>query len=282
MSEKPLALGIIGHPIGHTLSPALHYLAAAHNAIAITYSAYDVSPENLKKALGGVRALSIDGLNVTVPHKVAVMEFLDEFTPEAKKIGAVNTISRAGEKLVGHNTDLYGFVTSIRENAGFQIIEKRVFVYGAGGAARAVIFGLIAEGATEIVICNRTELNAINLSVEILLEEPSANLKPIGFDANNLVELVECADIIVNTTSLGMGGADDMPPGLEKIHKEQLVVDIVYRPLLTPLLRRADEAGARTLDGLWMLIHQGAEAFRLWTGRAFPLEKARKTMLSEL
>lgn len=282
MSEKPLALGIIGHPIGHTLSPALHYVAAADNGIALTYSAYDVVPSNLRQALDGVRALSIDGLNVTVPHKVAVMEFLDKLTPEAKKIGAVNTIMRKGRKLIGHNTDSVGFVTSIKENTRFEINEKRVFVYGAGGAARAVIFGLIAEGATEIFICNRTESKAVSLSIDIFMEEPSANLKPIGFNENNLVELVESADIIVNTTSIGMGGGDETPPGLTKIHKEQLVVDIVYRPLLTPFLRQAHMAGAKTLDGLWMLIHQGAEAFRLWTDKPFPVDKARKAMLGEL
>lgn len=282
MTEKPLALGILGHPIGHTLSPSMHNVAANIHKISISYSAYDVKPENLKDAIDGIRALSIDGVNVTVPHKTAVIPYLDEISPEARQIGAVNTITRNGEKLVGSNTDMYGFITAIKENGGVDPGGKRIFVYGAGGAARAVVYGLAMEKAMEITIANRTESKAVSLAVEVIQSEPETNLKAIGFGSNKLFDSLSMADIIVNATSLGMGGADEFPPGAIKFNKNQLVVDIVYRPLITPLLARAREDGAKTLDGLWMLIHQGASSFRLWTGKSFPVDKAREVLLTKL
>ena len=189
MPQKPLALGIIGHPIGHTLSPVLHNFAGEYLKIPLNYSAYDIAPDNLERAMDGVRALGIDGLNVTIPHKREVMKYLDDITDTAQRVGAVNTITRQGDKLIGHNTDSYGFIQSIRENAGVELSGKKIVVYGAGGAARAVVFGLAKQTATTVIIVNRTESNAVRLAVDIVSREPMANIRTAGLNDNNLVEL---------------------------------------------------------------------------------------------
>ncbi|MGK7344483.1 MAG: shikimate dehydrogenase [Candidatus Nitrospinota bacterium M3_3B_026] len=280
--EKPLALGIIGHPIGHTLSPLMHAVAARSAGVSLAYSVYDVKPENLRAAMEGVRALSIDGLNVTVPHKVDVMESLDEITEEAALIGAVNTIVRKGGRLTGYNTDAHGFLTSLKENAGTDPSGKSVLVYGAGGAARAIVVGLARAGAGRIVIVNRAEGKAERLAEKVKGLGLGAEAEGLGFSSNKLFESVRSADIIVNTTAVGMEGVGGRLPAMGGVRKGQLVVDIVYRPLKTPLLSQAGKAGADALDGLWMLIHQGAMSFTLWTGKPFPAERARRALLAEL
>ncbi len=279
---KPLALGIIGHPIGHTLSPRMHLMAAKYNDIALSYSAYDVSPKSLARAIDGVRALSIDGLNVTVPYKVEVMGLLDEISGTARTIGAVNTIVRKGEILKGYNTDAEGFIKSVRKNGLTDPYGKSVFVYGAGGAAKAVVTALASAGVRKITVTNRTEARSVELAVSAVQTASTADVDVALYDSNKLFESVSSADIIVNTTSVGMGASGGSLPGLEGLHAGQLVVDIVYAPLKTDLLKRAEEAGARPLDGLWMLIYQGAEAFRLWTGKPFPIDKVRNAITAEL
>ncbi len=279
--EKPLALGIIGHPIGHTLSPIMHTVAAAYHGIELSYSAYDVKPENLSRAIDGIYTLSIDGINVTVPHKMAVMEFLDHVDDEAKIIGAVNTITREKGKLVGHNTDAYGFITSLKENAGVDPKGKWTVVYGAGGAARAIVIGLAMAGAERITIVNRTESKAVRLAVDAVQVAPDTTTQVAGADTNKLFESVSTADIIINATSVGMGAGGESLPGVERINENHLVADIVYSSSKTELLKQAEKAGARTLDGLWMLIHQGAAAFRLWTGKSFPVDQVREALVSK-
>lgn len=285
--NKRFLLGIIGHPIGHSLSPIMHKIAAAENGIGqhdFFYEKFNVTPEDLPLFMKKFRDGDMTGLNVTVPHKMAVMEFLDEIDDDAKAIGAVNTIARREGKLHGYNTDTYGFIHSITENADLKNLEgKRAFVYGAGGAARAVVCGLAKAGVAGITIANRSVVNAEKLASSI---GGAAALKAVGFgDEKSLIESVQGADIIVNTTSVGMeGGADPAGalPGLEGLRSGQLAVDIVYRPLKTPFLISAEKAGAATLDGLWMLIHQGAKAFEMWTGLPFPVGKARQALLEEL
>lgn len=279
--EKTFRLGIIGHPVGHSLSPVMHTTAAQITGINLEYDPYDVPPINLGRFVRNIRETGIDGLNVTVPHKVAVMDHLDEITVEAERIGAVNTILREGSRLLGANTDGYGFVTSLVENAKVNPAGKKIFIYGAGGAARAICAALGVMDGVEAVIANRTVGKAEELAARMTAAGASATA--LGYNANNLVDSVNTADIIVNTTSVGMKGfASDALPALEGIRQGQLVVDIVYRPLVTPLLRRAAVAGADTLDGLWMLIHQGAKSFELWTEREFPANPVRERLLREL
>ena len=283
---KPLKLGIIGHPIGHTLSPVMHALAAKSNGIELAYGAYDIKPDDLAKEIARLKSLPLDGFNVTVPHKVAVIKYLDEISKEARLIGAVNTIVNRGGKLSGYNTDAYGFVTSLKENGGVDPAGKKVFVYGAGGAARGVCIGLAQAGCASITIANRTAKKAEKLAKIVLETNDQFPVTAIGYDENNLVESVASADIIINTTSVGMKGSHEKEklPATEAIGGNcQLVVDIVYRPLNTRLLKMAKKKGVKTLDGLWMLIHQGDKSFELWTGgKRFPVDRVRAALLERL
>ncbi len=279
--NRKFRLGIIGHPIGHTLSPVMHKAAGAANGIEIDYDPYDIAPEDLGSFFNDLRSSGIDGLNVTVPHKVAVMEHMDDLTGQAGSVGAVNTIINNDGVLVGDNTDGYGFLTAVRENADTSFDGKKIFIFGAGGAARAIAHAVAGQNDVEITIANRTQSKAKDIADNI--GPPCRNVKAISYDSGKLVDYVGTADIIVNTTSVGMEGAEEGPlPGIESISGRQLVVDIVYRPLQTRLLEHARSAGAKTLDGLWMLIHQGAKSFRLWTGCDFPVAEARNVLLEEL
>ncbi|MBF0170683.1 MAG: shikimate dehydrogenase [Nitrospinae bacterium] len=280
---KPLALGIVGHPIGHTLSPVMHALAGRERGVPLSYGVFDVAPARLAVAVAGLKALSVDGFNVTVPHKAAVIALLDDVTPEAAAIGAVNTVVNVGGRFIGHNTDAPGFVDAVREDAGVDPAGKRVFLYGAGGAARGVAFGLAWAGAKNIVIANRNGERACELAAQVTA---ATGVAATGLSlAGNLLDTVAAADIIVNTTSVGMEGAAEGSslPGVEGVRSGSLAVDIVYRPLDTPFLAAARERGAATQDGLWMLIRQGDRAFRLWTnGKTFPVDRVREAALTEL
>ncbi len=281
--SKPLTLGIIGHPIGHTLSPTMHALAGEIQSIPLSYGVFDVHPANLAAAIAGLRALSVDGFNVTVPHKVAVIPYLDEITPDAATIGAVNTVVNVGGKFVGHNTDGLGFVDGIREDARADPTGKNVFIYGAGGAARGVAVALARAGVSHITIANRDATRAVELC-RTVTDATGVATTPLPMNAN-LLDAVADADIIVNTTSVGMegGGSETNLPAVEAIPPDALAVDIVYRPLDTDFLKRARDNGAKTQDGLWMLIRQGDRAFRLWTGgNAFPVEAVRAAAVAAL
>lgn len=280
---KPLALGIIGHPIGHTLSPVMHKTAAKSHGIDLTYDAFDIKPENLESEIARLRDLPLDGFNVTVPHKVAVMEYMDELTGDARLIGAVNTVVNQDGRLIGHNTDAYGFITSVTKNGDVDLANKSVFVYGAGGAAMAVCVGLAQAKAAKIVIANRTEDKATKLAERIFQAFGQVQTEAVGYDSNKLVETISTADIIVNTTSIGLEGGDENQtlPGADNF-SGSLLVDIVYKPLETEFLKSASAKDIKTLDGLWMLIHQGDQAFWLWTKKRFPVDLIRVTLIEEL
>lgn len=278
--KRAYQLGIIGHPIGHSLSPIMHTLAGEKAGLELTYEAFDVPPDEL----GGFFDLMLDGwldgINVTVPHKVSAIQYLDGLEPDAARIGAVNTVFRRDNQLIGDNTDGYGFLQSLKENAGTDPKSRPVFLYGAGGAARAVAFALVDAGAA-LTIANRDAGRAARLAEE--LNRAGGVVETAGWEAMNLIDSVKAADIIVNTTTVGMkGSGEGALPAMQGIHEGQLVVDIVYRPLNTPLLQFARERGARTLDGLWMLLRQGARSFERWTGAAFPVEAARARLAAEL
>ena len=265
----------------------MHSTAAREVGFAddeFSYEKFDVEPQDLSVFMRRFRDGALSGLNVTIPHKMAVMDFLDKIDPTARTIGAVNTIVKSGETLTGYNTDAYGLIKSVKEIGGIEdLAGKKIFIYGAGGSARAVVSGFIAEHVASLTIANRTQ----NRGVELLSRlAPFAKTIAIGYtDRKTLVESVATADIIVNTTSVGMAGGGDpsgLPPGVEALHEGQTVVDIVYNPLTTAFLGAARAKGARTVDGLWMLIYQGAKAFEIWTGRQFPVMKAREVLLAEL
>lgn len=260
-------------------------LVAGFIADEFSYEKFDVPPQDLPQFMRRFRDGPLTGLNVTIPHKMAVMGFLDTIDPTASVIGAVNTIVKTGATLTGYNTDAYGLIKSVKDIGGIPDLSgKKVFIYGAGGSARAAVSGFIADNAASLTIANRTPARA----VEILsrLSPCATATKAIGFDdRKTLVESVATADIIVNTTSVGMAGGGDpagLPPGTEGLREGQIVMDIVYSPLTTAFLSTARANGAITVDGLWMLVYQGARAFEIWTGREFPVEKARAVLLAKL
>ena len=258
-------VGLLGWPVAHSLSPAMHNAAFRAVALNWSYVPLPVRPEALKPASAGLGALGFRGANVTVPHKEAVIPLLDSLSPEAEAIGAVNTIVVEPDgRLVGHNTDFIGFVAALR-HSGFTPEGKSAIVVGAGGAARAVVHGLLAAGADRIVILNRSIAR-----VERLVSKLGTNkrLQAAKFTPEALVGTARGTDLLVNATPVGLwpNTAESIWPGDVPVPVHLTVFDLVYNPVETALLRQARVGGARAIAGLEMLISQGAAAFRLWTG----------------
>ena len=264
VTGKTKNLGVIGYPIVHSLSPEMQNAAIEKANIDYEYIALPVAPDNLSNAVNGLKALEFRGFNVTIPHKTDIMQFLDEIDADAKIIGAVNTVVNDNGKLTGFNTDIIGFVDGLRAN-NFDVSGKTAVMLGAGGAARAIIWGLIKENAEKIVIGVRTP----------------AKVKPIAdyFQQYIKIEVYEWgsmdfrkslngASLLINTTPLGMfPNTDTMPPvDFADVNKEALVYDIIYTPEKTKLLSEAEKYGHHTVNGEIMLVGQGAAALKKWTG----------------
>ncbi len=282
ISGKTRVLGVIGHPVEHTSSPAMHNAALAALGLDYVYTAFAVRPENLGQAIAGMRALQICGLNVTVPHKVGVMALLDEVSPEARAIGAVNTIDHREGRLIGHNTDAYGIMQSLRLDGGLETLPSRVALLGAGGAARAILYALLQRPEVEhIALFNRTPEKAAALAVT--LDPECKRVQPGVLDASSS-DLLRDTGLLINATAIGMYPHPDASPLLDPacLHPGMVVLDIVYNPLETLLLRQARQAGARPVDGLGMLARQGARAFAIWTGVEPPVEVMRAAALERL
>ena len=266
----PQRLGIIGHPIGHSISPL--FQQAALDAIGFdgAYEAWDVVPDRVGEFVAGLRAPGTLGINVTVPHKEAVIPFLDEVDDWASTAGAVNTIVNRDGRLTGHNTDGIGFLRALREGAGFDPRGRDVLVLGAGGSARGVVYALARAGIAQLFIANRTLERAERL-VDIAIDSGVAAEAMALSDASSATGEVA---LIVNCTSMGMvHGPDETgtPLSAADIPSAVLVNDLVYNPLETPLLREAARAGAATLGGIQMLVYQGAASFEMWTGHDAPV-----------
>ena len=265
--------GIFGYPLAHSLSPAFQQAAFNHYGLDARYLAWETLPDALAAEVAKLRGGDFIGANVTIPHKQAVMALLDEVDPLAAAIGAVNTIVKRGGRLVGYNTDAHGFMRALKEDAAFEPSGRRALLLGAGGAARAAAFALCQEGAASLVIANRTLERAKALAAE--LNADGASVSAIAADDAALHDAALNADLIVNSTSVGMrhGGAEGQTPlagGL--IPHDAVALDMVYNPQHTPLLAAARSAGARAVGGMPMLIYQGAAAFEMWTGRVAPVE----------
>ena len=265
--------GILGYPLSHTISPIFQQAAFDHYSLPVRYEVWSTPPDALKTEVEKLRGDLYLGGNVTVPHKVTVQELLDEIDPQARSIGAVNTIVKQDGHLVGFNTDSYGFVRSLKEVGGFNPTGKKVVLLGAGGAARAAVFGLAQERTDSLVIANRTLERAEALADEARMAGTRATA--IRNVADELESACADADLIVNSTSVGMsrGDADGSSPlPASMIPSGALVFDMVYNPSETPLLVEAVKAGAKSVGGLPMLIYQGAAAFERWTGKEAPVE----------
>ena len=257
--------GLIGHPVEHSFSPPMHN--AAFNALNMdwTYVAFDVEPSNLKSAIDGARSLNIKGLNVTIPHKIEVMKYLDEIDEVARLIGAVNTIDFRNMK--GYNTDGIGAVKAIEEVTSIK--NKNVVVAGAGGASRAISFYIAKYGAESITILNRNVDKASNLAKDINLID---DVKPDSISQIN--DYVREADILIDTTPVGMhpNVDSDAIVGAEDMHEDLVVFDAVYNPNETSLIKQAIKANAKPVYGIKMLLYQGAESFKIWTGQNPPVD----------
>ena len=260
-----LLYGIFGHPVAHSLSPAMHNAAFDALGLNAAYLAFDVT--DLAGAVQGVRALGIKGLSVTIPHKVAIMDYLDEVEGVASRIGAVNTVVNHAGRLKGMNTDWLGAVNAIEEKTS--LAGKRVVVLGAGGSARAVAAGVVHRRAL-LHIANRTA------------EKARAVAELFGCTWSGLEETDELyGDILINTTSVGMEpDTGKMPVASEVLGRFSVVMDIVYAPLETRLLREAAAAGLVTINGLRMLLLQAVAQFEIWTGRDAPLDVMEKVLYS--
>lgn len=277
-------LGVIGDPIKHTLSPIMHNAALNLQKQDYCYLPFRVTKENLKKVLEGFKVLNFVGLNVTIPHKVSIISYLDRISYEADLIGAVNTIHFRNGELIGYNTDAIGFHSSLKEDGGVDPKGKRILLFGAGGAARAVAVQLGLSGAKEIVIANRTRFKGEELANELIVKLPGRSYRAIGFEYDDVKSEMVKTEIIVNATPIGMESYDKMVLPIERewFHSEHLVVDLVYKPLMTPLLKIAQKAGTRTLSGLSMLLYQGAESYRIWTGMEPPIEVMRQALYDQV
>ncbi|WP_204517841.1 shikimate dehydrogenase [Brevibacillus fulvus] len=271
-------VGLLGHPVGHSFSPLMHNAAFAEKGLPFAYAAFDVDPARIGEAIAGIRALGLRGVNVTIPHKVAVMPYLDEIDPLAAQIGAVNTIVNEQDKLIGYNTDGPGYVRSLTEETGINLQGQTVTIVGAGGAARAVAFSLAKQQVKEIRLINRSRAKA-----EELAEQLSAILPAVVVEAEQSKEAIANSGLLINTTSVGMyPNVADTPIAAEWLHRDLIVSDLIYNPFKTRLLALAEENGATAHSGFGMFINQGALAFELWTGLDAPAELMRKTVLDAL
>jgi shikimate dehydrogenase len=256
-------VAVVGWPVAHSLSPVIHNAAFAALEMDWTYVALPVEPGAVPEAVAGVRALGFAGANVTMPHKEAVADAMDELTEDAGRLRAVNTIEVRGDRLVGHNTDAPGFARFLERDAGFDAAGKTALLFGAGGAARACALAVARAGLTRIVVALREPARAALLAAAI--GTLPTQVEVIGFDDAGDAT----ADLIVNATPLGAHG-EDLP--LPKLGADGVLVDLLYRPAVTPAQQAARAAGARAFGGLGLLLHQAALSFELWTGRPAPLE----------
>ncbi|KUO50601.1 MAG: hypothetical protein APF76_08105 [Desulfitibacter sp. BRH_c19] len=273
-------LGLIGSPVGHSLSPMMHNHLLGLLDLNYVYTAFDLKPELLGDGVKGLVALGARGFNVTVPHKEKILPFLDEIEANAKIIGAINTILVENGRTFGYNTDITGFKKSILR-AGFSPKGKTVSVLGAGGAARAAIIGLSELEAAVINIINRDQERAQTI-IETYEKDAIDNIKNIH--TQDTEEALRQSSLVVNATSVGMKGylSEVSPIPGEYLNNGIWVCDLVYNPLETIFLKEAKRNGCIIIDGLDMLVHQGADAFKIWTGVEPPRQEIKKFLINQI
>lgn len=268
ITGKTKQLAVIGYPADHSFSPAMHNFISEYMNMDYTYSAFTVSPENLGDAICGMRAMGFCGMNVTAPHKIEVMQYLDKISPEAKLLGSVNTIVNRNGILTGYNTDSEGFYMSLK-NAGVKIQNTDILVMGCGGVVIPALAGIIKYEPRSITLLNRTKSKAEKLANDIS--------EITGYTVKTVFEAKDY-DIIINTTSAGMGAQIDVLPwesikelsGIDFISEKSVAVDMIYNPMCTKFLKLAESKGAQIINGLDMLIYQGILAYELFTDTKLP------------
>jgi shikimate dehydrogenase len=274
--------GLIGDPVEHSMSPVMHNAAFSSLGLDYIYLPFRVERENLARAIDGLRAFNIAGLNITIPHKVAVIPFLDELETLAEKIGAVNTIVNNNGLLKGYNTDASGFLKALLKR-GIEPGDKKVVILGAGGTSRAISFTLAEKGACLVILNRQLEMDwAVELASSIS-QFWDKEVKALELNEENLSAVLDSADILVNATSVGMSPNTSQTPVAKRLLRSDLVVfDVVYNPVKTRLLAEAGESGATTIDGIDMLVWQGALAFELWTGVKAPVAIMKSAVVKAL
>ena len=278
ISGKTKIVGIFGYPVAHSLSPLFQNAAFKALGIDFVYLPFLVKPEDLKIAVKSIKSLNIVGVNVTIPHKKKVLAYLDEVSPEAKMMEAVNTICFRDGKLIGYNTDGKGFISSLTGEGEFNPRGERALVLGAGGAAWAISFALIEAGVRRLSITNRTKRKA-----EVLLNHltkffrDKCEIMLVDFDKVNSSTVMNNIDLLINATSVGMHPEDPLLVNPELLTPHTFVYDVIYNRK-TKLLKAAEEKGLPCLGGLGMLIYQGAYSFEIWTHKKAPLKKMRDAL----
>ena len=277
-------IGLIGYPIKHSISPYFQQAALDYYQLDICYEAWETEPAQLQDIVNNLRKPQNVGANVTTPHKEAVLPLLNEVDDLALSIGAVNTIVKKGDRLLGFNSDAYGFIEVLDKEGHFDPEGKRVVILGAGGAARAVGFALVQKNASSLVIINRTFKRAQTLADSLAsysiysssgLETAKTEVAALPWQSLGSHQTFSHCHLIINCTTMGMKHSSQegqSPLSLEAIPRGVLVYDLVYNPWPTPLLKLAQKAGADILGGLPMLVYQGAASFKLWTGREAPVD----------
>ena len=273
-------LGIIGYPLGHTLSPAFQQAALDHLGEDTTFEAWPTAPEDLAERVAALREPDCLGCCVTLPHKQMIMSLLDAVDETARDIGAVNWVTHRDETLTGHNTDAPGFLRSLREEAGFDPAGCSAVLFGAGGAARAVAHALRGAGCAKLTIANRTVERARDLAAEMT----HGRFRPVAtsLERDELADSVPYAELLVNATSLGMSGGpspDASPVTADLVSGRAMAYDAVYAPPVTPFLKEVEAAGGRTTSGLSMLLYQGVIGFELCVGREAPADVMMAALL---
>lgn len=286
ISGKTKLTGFFAKPASHSLSPLMHNLAFSHWGIDAVYLAFEVDQTNLRQAVESIRTLDMLGVNVSMPNKTAVLAYLDQLSPEAELIGAVNTIVHQEQRLIGYNTDGMGFVRSVNET-GHPIKNQKIVVLGAGGAAKAIVVQMALEGAQEITIYKR--LNATFLPLKEYFAKVSEKTGcPIRLhdyaDESQLALDLSQANLLINATDIGMGSKKEQLPiaDVKLLHSQLAVFDLIYSPSETRLIQEAKKMGIKAYNGLGMLIHQGAIAFELWTHQEMPVQNIRERLEQEV
>lgn len=274
IDSNTMRFGVIGDPIAHSLSPLMMNHAFAVVGLNAVYMAFHVKPEQLEHAMSGIRGLGFRGANVTIPHKQAVMDYLDEIDDGARVIGAVNTVVNEGGKLIGYNTDGIGYVRSLEEECNIDLQGRNIVLIGAGGAARGVAYALAKKNPSSICIVNRTVGKAEQLAASLAAY---GDIRGMGME--KLDDIKEHADIVINTTSLGMHpNVEDRPADPTLFRSGTIISDLIYNPRMTRWLREAAEHGCKIHSGLGMFIYQGAYAYEYWTGQEAPVQEMRQAV----
>ncbi len=279
ITGRTKVVGVIGDPVEHSCSPPMHNAAFKELGMDYVYVPFHVKPEHLRSAIEGFKALNVAGINVTLPHKKAVLSLMDSVSKEAELIGAVNTLVFKEGMVEGHNTDARGFIASLRDYGISDFKGKKAVVLGAGGGAQAVIVGLAMEGVDKIIIANRTKEKAIDLA-RSLSSKTMVKMEGVSLSDNILRDYISESDLLVSTITASMDTRIQLVVDPDWLHQELVVCDIVYIPPDTNLLKAASERGLKTIGGMGMLVHQGAISFQLWTGVKPPIETMRKALIN--